>query len=118
MLDEFAYSTTEISIGTRFGFTGRLSTDEFLVGSSSGMCTIGSDVNTNFASCMFYLTFNSEGSSGSGTVALSGNTDEVGGYLQVTGTGGDLAGVNNGSANLLFDPTGVPIIYLMLRLQQ
>lgn len=53
---------------------------------------------------------------GFGTVALSGNTDEAGGYLQVTGTSGDLAATARGTANLIFDPAGNPIIYILIRL--
>ncbi len=115
-MDEFGYNTEDIALGTKFAFSGRLSTDEFQVGQASGSCTIGSNINNNFALCTFYLSFNSYGTYGQGTVTLSGNTDDVGGYLQVTGTGADLASSNKGSANLVFDPAGNPIIYILIRL--
>jgi hypothetical protein len=116
-MDEFGYSKETIALGTKFAFSGRLGTDEFIVGQSSGTCTIGSDINTNFACCTFFLTFNTEGMYGFGTVALSGNTDEVGGNLQVTGTSGDLAATSQGTASLVFDPAGNPIIYILIRLK-
>lgn len=115
-MDEFGYNTEEIKLGTKFAFSGRLATDEFHVGQSSGSCTIGSDVNTNFALCTIYMSFNSDGTYGQGTVTLTGNTDDVGGYLQVTGTGADLASTSKGSANVAFDPAGNPIIYILIRL--
>jgi hypothetical protein len=115
-MDEFGYSTKDIKIGTKFAFSGRVATDEFQVGTSSGTCTIGSDKNTNFALCTFYLSFNSDGKNGKGTVTLTGNTDDVGGYMQVTGTGGDLINTNEGNAHLVFDPAGNPIVYILIRL--
>ena len=118
MLDEFGYSTTEVSIGTRFAFTGRVSTAEYRVGDSSGVCTIGSNINTNFALCTIYLKFFTEGPHSFGTVALTGNTDDVGGFLQVTGTGGDLAETPQGSANVVFDPAGNPLLYLRIHLRE
>ena len=115
-MDEFGYNMDNIAIGTKFAFSGRLATDSYHVGQSTGTCTIGSDVNTNFALCTFFLTFNTEGMYGFGTVSLTGNTDEIGGYLQVTGTSGDLAATSQGTANLVFDPAGNPIIYILIRL--
>ena len=115
-MDEFGYNSEPIALGTRFAFSGRLATDEYQVGRSSGTCTIGSDMNTNFAVCTFYLTFNSDGEMGQGTIALTGNTDEVGGYMQVTGAGSDFFTNTEGSANLVFDPAGNPIIYILIRL--
>lgn len=115
-MDEFGYSKDVIALGTKFAFSGRLATDQFQVGTASGSCTIGSDINTNFACCTFFLTFTTEGMYGYGTVALSGNTDEEGGYMQVTGTSGDLAATPRGNANLVFDPAGNPIIYILIRL--
>jgi hypothetical protein len=115
-MDEFGYNSEPIAIGTRFAFSGRLATDEFQVGKSTGTCTIGSDLNTNFALCTIYLTFNSDGDMGKGTMVLTGNTDEVGGFMQVTGSGADLFATTAGSANLVFDPAGNPIVYILIRL--
>jgi hypothetical protein len=63
--------------------------------------------------CDFYL--NLYGDYGYGPVALSGTTDEVGGYMQVTGAGGDFP--NSGYATVEFDPAGNPILYMLLTFQ-
>jgi hypothetical protein len=113
-MDEFAYSGS-LSIGTKFAFSGRIATDEATLGKSSGTCTISSDESTEFTCCEVYLTFDT-GSGGIGTVALSGNTDDIGGMLQVTGAADDFTGSNQGYATFLFDPAGNPIIYTLLTL--
>lgn len=116
-MDEFAYNSDPIALGTRFAYAGRLSTETTQIGTSSGTCTVGSNVNTDYALCTFYLTFNSDGVHGFSTVAIAGNTDQVGGYLQVTGTGGDLSATYRGDASLVFDPAGNPIMYVLIRLR-
>lgn len=116
-MDEFGYSTADIRIGTRFAFSGRLASENYHVGNGSGVCTIASDINTNFGLCNFYLKFNQDGDSGFGTLTLAGNTDDVGGVLQVTGSGGDLKGRNQGLARLAFDPSGGPVIYILIGLE-
>jgi len=114
LMDEFGYSSDPIVIGTRFAFSGRLaSTEEGEVGKASGTCTIGSDLNTDFSLCTFYLTLMEK--QDKGMIALTGNTDSVGGYLQVTATGGNLRTHSQGTANLAYDPAGNPILYLLIR---
>lgn len=53
---------------------------------------------------------------GNGTIVLTGNTDKVGGFMQVTGSGADLFATTTGSASLVFDPAGNPIVYILIRL--
>jgi hypothetical protein len=113
-MDEYAYSGP-LSIGTKFAFSGRIATDEATLGKSSGTCTVASDNRTEFTCCDFYLAFDT-GIGGVGTVTLSGNTDDIGGWMQVTGTADDFASSNQGYATLLFDPAGNPIIYTLLTL--
>ena len=116
-MDELGYNKETIGLGTRFAFSGRLATDDSEVGQSSGSCTIGSDINANLALCTFFLKFNTEGMHGVGTVSISDNTDDIGGYLQVTGTSGDLSNTSTGTATIVFDPAGNPIIYILIRLR-
>ena len=79
-------------------------TNDFHVGNSVGHCIIDSDVNPESMSCDFYLDFFMDGGYGRGVVALSGSTDELGGYMQVTAVGGDLPNSKGGHALLKFDP--------------
>ena len=116
MMDEFGYNNKTISLGTKFAFSGRLAANSLQVGNSSGTCTIDSSVNTNSALCTLYLSFSTNSSHGFGTVAVSGNTDKVGGYLQVIGTAGDVSSTTEGVARVVFDSSGNPIIYVMVSL--
>ena len=110
-MDEYAYSKEDIDIGTVFAYNGRVVTATEVIGYASGSCTIASEENIDYTCCDFYLQL--YGSHGSGPVALTGNTDEIGGRMEVTGAGGDFS--NQGYADLLFDPAGYAIIYTLIQ---
>jgi hypothetical protein len=116
-MDEYARGSQDVAMGSNFAFSGRLATDDYLVGRSSGTCVVDSEINTELALCTFYLKFNAEGDYGHSTVSMTGTTDETGGHMQVTGTGADLSTSTEGYASLVFDPAGNPVIYLMITLR-
>jgi hypothetical protein len=121
MMDEFGYSngTTsleKIHIGTKFAFTGRIVTRAEELGKASGTCTITSDIEKEMSICQIYHRIDTDNFGGYGTVIASGSTDEIGGRLLVTGTGGSLGAVTDGHASVQFDPAGNPIIYVLLKL--
>ena len=121
MMDEFGYSkgaTTleEIYIGTKFAFTGRIVTRAEELGKASGTCTITSDIKKELSYCQIYHRIDTDNFGGYGTVMTSGSTDEIGGRLLVTGTGGSLETMTEGYASVQFDPAGNPVIYVLLKL--
>jgi hypothetical protein len=120
-MDEFAYSNgaddvKDITIGTKFAFSGKIATKAEELGLASGTCTVTSDVKVELSYCTIFHKVDTDNFGGSGTVMLSGSTDEVGGRLLVTGTAGSLQGSQNGYAMIQFDPVGNPVIYVLLRL--
>lgn len=120
-MDEFGYSngaTTleEISIGSKFAFTGRIVTRAEELGKASGTCTITSDTQKELSYCQIYHRIDTDNFGGYGTVMTSGSTDEIGGRLLVTGTGGSLETMMEGYASVQFDPAGNPVIYVLLKL--
>jgi hypothetical protein len=121
MMDEFDYSNdasevTDIRIGTKFAFTGRIVTKAEELGVASGSCTVTSDVQVDLTYCVIYHKIDTDNFGGYGTVMVSGSTDAVGGRLLVTGTGGTLASTQDGYAMIQFDPAGNPVIYVLLKL--
>jgi hypothetical protein len=121
MMDEFDYSNdvdgvSEITIGTRLAFTGRIVTKAEELGVASGTCTVTSDVQTDLSYCTIFHKIDTDNFGGYGTVMASGSVDEVGGRLSVTGTGGTLAANQDGYAMVQADPAGNPVIYVMLKL--
>eukprot|EP00529_Nitzschia_sp_RCC80_P000478 CAMPEP_0113497038 /NCGR_PEP_ID=MMETSP0014_2-20120614/30427_1 /TAXON_ID=2857 /ORGANISM="Nitzschia sp." /LENGTH=241 /DNA_ID=CAMNT_0000390971 /DNA_START=16 /DNA_END=741 /DNA_ORIENTATION=- /assembly_acc=CAM_ASM_000159 len=121
MLDEFDYSNdpeevTDITIGTKFAFTGRIVTKAEELGLASGTCTVTSDTQSDLSYCTIYHKIDTDNFGGYGTVMVSGSVDEVGGRLLVTGTGGTLAHNQDGYAMVQVDPAGNPIIYVLLKL--
>jgi hypothetical protein len=120
-MDEFDYSNgaedvSDIRIGTKFAFSGRIATKAEELGVASGTCTVTSDVQVDLSYCTIYHRIDTDNFGGFGTVMLSGSTDEIGGRLLVTGTAGSLQGTQNGYAMIQFDPAGNPVIYVLLRL--
>ena len=115
-MDEYWYSTRPRTHGAKFAYKGRLMTKDYHIGTSSGQCIIISAENVDSAICDFHLEFHTDGGYGRGILTMSGNTDDKGGYMQVTGTGGDLPYSPGGTAVLNFDPAGNPVIYILLRL--
>jgi hypothetical protein len=122
LMDEFAYSNgattiSELSIGTKFAFSGRVSTKAEELGVASGSCTITSDIKKELAYCQIHHQVDTDNFGGFGTVMLSGSTDEVGGRLLVTGTGGTFESYSEGYAMVQFDPAGNPVIYVLLTMK-
>ena len=121
MMDEFKYSNDatkieDITIGTKFGFNGRIVTKAEELGVATGTCTVTSDVATDLTYCVIYHKIETDNFGGYGTVTVSGTTDEVGGRLLVTGTGGTMSQENRGYAMVQFDPAGNPVLYVLLKL--
>lgn len=120
-MDEFDYSNgadevTDLQIGTKFAFTGRIATKAEELGVASGSCTITSDARVDLSYCVIYHRLDTDNFGGYGTVMASGSSDEVGGRLLVTGTGGTLASTQEGYSMIQFDPAGNPVIYVLLKL--
>jgi hypothetical protein len=125
-MEEFSYNVerlADIGLGSKFAYTGRVSSDEEdigtrrEIGSASGSCTFTSEVNLMETQCNFYITMdNTEGFFGYGTFLATGQMDNVGGRLHVTGAEYDFNTVSGGSVNLVFDPAGNPIFYVLIRL--
>lgn len=120
-MDKFGYSNgaddvNDIRLGTKFAFTGRIATKAGELGTASGTCTITSDVTVELSYCTIYHRVDTDNFGGFGTVMVSGSTDEIGGRLLVTGTGGSLQATPDGYAMIQFDPAGNPVIYVLLRL--
>lgn len=125
-MEEFSYnidSREELGLGVKFAFTGIVSSDEEAIGqrrdigSASGSCTITSDVDLNETFCTFYITIDTtEGFFGFGTFIATGQIDDVGGKLHVTGAEYDFNTLSRGGVNLVFDTTGNPIFYVLIRL--
>jgi hypothetical protein len=121
MMDDFGYSKgatsiEDLHIGSKFAFTGRIVTRAEELGKASGTCTVTSDIEKEMSYCQFYLRIDTDNFGGYGTVITSGSTDEIGGRLLVTGTGGSLGAVTKGHASVQFDPAGNPVIYVLLKL--
>jgi hypothetical protein len=120
-MDEFGYSndaTTieQLSIGTKFAFSGRIATKAEELGKASGSCTITSNVKKEITYCQIYHRIDTDNFGGFGTVMVAGSADEVGGRLLVTGTGGSFETLTEGHAMVQFDPAGNPVIYVLLKL--
>lgn len=112
-MDERGANTDPLALGSRVSFSGRLNTNETEVGKGLGSCTVVDASSTSFLSmCTIFLTYTLDGEKG--VLAMTGSTDEVGGLLQVTGTGGDLLSKDGGAADLVFDPDDLPLIYLSI----
>lgn len=121
MMDEFDYSNgantiQDITIGTKFAFTGRIVTKAEELGKASGTCTITSNAKKELSYCQIYHRLDTDNFGGYGTVMVSGSTDEIGGRLLVTGTGGSFESSQDGYAMIQFDPAGNPVIYVLLKL--
>ncbi|KAG7338915.1 hypothetical protein IV203_034585 [Nitzschia inconspicua] len=121
MMDNFGYSKgastlEEISIGTKFAFSGRIVTRAEELGKASGTCTVTSSIEKELSYCQFYHRIDTDNFGGYGTVVISGSADEIGGRLLVTGTGGSFESVHEGFASVQFDPAGNPVIYVLLKL--
>ena len=120
-MDDFGYSNgaesvADISIGTKFAFTGRIVTKAEELGVASGTCTVTSDIKKELSYCQIYHKIDTDNFGGFGSVMVAGTADEVGGRLLVTGTGGALQTTNNGYAMVQFDPAGNPVLYVLLKL--
>ena len=109
-------SYDQITLGTKFGFTGQILTPADELGVASGSCTVTSAIKTDYSYCDIYLKIDTDNYGGFGSVVIAGTTDEVGGRLLVTGTGGSLQGTPKGYAMVQFDPAGNPVLYVRLRL--
>jgi hypothetical protein len=121
MMDDFGYSNdaatvNQLSIGTKFAFSGRISTKAEELGKASGSCTITSDIKKELTYCHIYHRIDTDNFGGFGTVMVAGSADEVGGRMLVTGTGGTLETLKEGYAMVQFDPAGNPVIYVLLKL--
>jgi hypothetical protein len=125
-MEEFSYNVDrrdELGLGTKFVFTGIVAADEEVngqrqnIGTASGSCTLTSEVNLNETLCMMYITIDTtEGAFGHGTFLATGQIDDVGGKLHVTGAEYDFNALSGGGVNLVFDTTGNPIFYVLIRL--
>ena len=120
-MDEFRYAkgisdVSDIRLGTKFGFTGRIATKAEELGTASGSCTVTSDTQKELSYCDIYHKIDTDNFGGFGSVMVAGTADEVGGRLLVTGTGGSLHKTHNGFAMMQFDPAGNPVLYILLKL--
>eukprot|EP00536_Pseudo-nitzschia_multiseries_P013259 jgi/Psemu1/34586/gm1.34586_g len=121
MMEDFGYSNgaksiEEISIGTKFGFSGKIVTKAEELGVAHGTCTVTSDIKKELSYCDIYHKIETDNFGGYGSVMVAGTADEVGGRFLVTGTGGSLQSTNQGYAMVQFDPAGNPVIYVLLKL--
>mmetsp|Transcript_5647 Transcript_5647/g.8478 ORF Transcript_5647/g.8478 Transcript_5647/m.8478 type:complete len:199 (-) Transcript_5647:133-729(-) len=119
IMEETAYSPmpsgNTVPIGTKFAFSGEITTSEDEMGRASGTCTVASEQDEDLTVCDVFLKFYF--ADGEGTVALTGHTDAIDGHFQVTGTGGILSDNNSGGgARIYFDPAGNPILYVLLQM--
>ena len=120
-MEDFRYSDgieslDDITIGTKFGFSGRIVTQAEELGVASGSCTVTSALNKELSYCDIYHKIDTDNFGGYGSVVIAGTADEVGGRLLVTGTGGSLQSTNKGYAMVQFDPAGNPVLYVLLKL--
>jgi len=121
IMEDFGYSAgidsiDDITIGTKFGFTGRIATKAEDLGIASGSCTVTSDIKKELSYCDIYHKIDTDNFGGFGSVMVAGTADEVGGRLLVTGTGGSLQSTSQGYAMVQFDPAGNPVLYVLLKL--
>jgi len=134
IMDDYNYSndaetTNDIGIGTKFAFTGRIVTKAEELGSAVGTCTVTSNINTELSYCEIFHKIDTDNYGGFGVVQTSGTSDEVGGRLLITGTGGSLSKVggsassgsgstatDKGYSMVQFDPAGNPVLYVLLKL--
>ena len=120
MMTEMAYEpmpppgTSAAPIGTKFAFTGDISTTEDEYGTASGHCTVASEEEEDLTVCDFFMTFHFY--EGDGLLAVTGHTDSMDGHFQVTGTGGVLATNTAGGGRVYFDPAGNPVLYVLIEL--
>ena len=105
---------TAAPIGTKFAFTGEISTTYDEWGRASGHCTVASEQEDDLTVCDFFLKFYF--SDGDGLVALTGHTDSMDGHFQVTGSGGVLGATTSGAGRVYFDPAGNPVLYVLIEL--
>lgn len=95
VMDDFRYSDgveslSDIQIGTKFGFTGRIVTQAENLGLASGSCTVTSDIKKELSYCDIFHRIDTDNFGGYGSVMVAGTADEIGGRFLVTGTGGSL----------------------------
>ena len=120
-MEDFRYSNgissiEDITIGTKFAFTGRIATKAEDLGVASGSCTITSNIQKELSYCDIFHRIDTDNYGGYGSVMVAGTADSVGGRLLVTGTGGSLQSMNSGYAMIQFDPAGNPVLYVLLKL--
>lgn len=121
IMEDFRYangieSMDDITIGTKFGFTGRITTKAEDLGKASGSCTVTSAIEKELSYCDIYQKIDTDNYGGFGTVITAGTADEVGGRYLVTGTGGSLQSTSQGYGMIQYDPAGNPVIYVLLKL--
>jgi len=121
IMEDFRYSNgiesmDDITIGTKFGFTGRIATKAEDLGKASGSCTVTSAIEKELSYCDIYHKIDTDNYGGFGSVIAAGTADEVGGRYLVTGTGGSLQSTSQGYGMIQFDPAGNPVIYVLLKL--
>eukprot|EP00531_Pseudo-nitzschia_arenysensis_P019172 CAMPEP_0116140972 /NCGR_PEP_ID=MMETSP0329-20121206/14137_1 /TAXON_ID=697910 /ORGANISM="Pseudo-nitzschia arenysensis, Strain B593" /LENGTH=326 /DNA_ID=CAMNT_0003636131 /DNA_START=52 /DNA_END=1033 /DNA_ORIENTATION=- len=108
VMDDFRYSDgveslSDIQIGTKFGFTGRIVTQAENLGLASGSCTVTSDIKKELSYCDIFHRIDTDNFGGYGSVMVAGTADEIGGRFLVTGTGGSLQTTTQGYAMVQFD---------------
>lgn len=120
-MEEFQYtggvsSLDQITLGTKFSFSGRIVTEAEELGDATGVCTVTSAIKKEMTYCDIYMKIDTDNFGGFGTVVMAGSADEMGGRMLVTGTGGALQRTQKGYGMIRFDPAGNPVIYVLLKL--